>query len=949
MSVSTVYAALNRFLSNGTIDLWTASADPELSPLRGVLGLFGISGPYTVTSASLTQGVDNVTLAGAGVFGPPGDPQGMRFAATDTLIYRQAGGEDGVFTFSIRMRDPGWTFSGFFNPDALPESPRSDPPDIGVMWGPSFLIGLRLDSVVFSGTSLPGASLTLSGLLPDATVFGPYRDLMAPWPLELTGTLIMPLAWSDPPVMTLVARAAGSAGFSIGRQPGLPDGPGALAVNDLGFQLLIRTDLDATAWGRTAFSVLNLIGTVSLGAPPNALIATLTTQVLTSLEEWHLTADFDPRNASIVRGMAQLTTIFGLPALPLPDNFPLIDTFKFRSVELYFTAPLRGIIPTLKYLIVTIGSDIEWTPPVPFVTIHDLGTRWTWGWSEVDTESGGTRTSSTVSGAVFGSFRFGGDGDGEGGDGGGANGGPPSAPGGGGTALVVAANKVDIDVSVSLPELIINGQMRRGDVIPIGGAFRYFFGAPGPDVGNGKQAYISELGFRADPLGQSYSAETAIVFTPDGSEDPATGWEINLVVITVSLHELRFWIEVLAGRVGGGISGELSLGPPAPPADYEAPRLMLSAEYPVQDPETRVGWTFTGHLYQGTSIDLTLLVAQFLGLGPPSPAVPHLTVDRLDIRFTTGTKAYELGGTMSVRWTPELFDTPLRLSAAASIDIARAAGVPPGTPAQGRLRGQLAINRISVEAAMDVGVKEKTYLFKVMFDNVWLQAVTSWRGVAPKRHQAVSLQLGGVTLGDILEYLVNLAAPTIGFELDAPWDVLKRIDLSRFMLTLDPTDNVVEFIYQADVDLGFGHLSKIGVRYTKGGAGKVDLILEGDFLGKSYKGNDALAWDVINDPPPAMPGTGKALVDLRYLGIGQRIVLRNPPASIAASLALRKESMKPVDDPKKLPGREGRVAFSADSQWLIGLDVGLMAGTIDLGLIFNDPVLYRSEERRVGK
>lgn len=937
MSVSTVYAALNSALTGGTIDLWTASANPALPGLRKLLGLFGITSSYMVNNAVLTQGVDNVTLAGSGVFGQPGDPRGMSFAANDTLVYRQPGNEDGVFIFSIGMRDRGWIFSSFFNADALPESQRADPVDLAIGWETSFLVGLRIDAAVFSATSLLDATLTLSGLLPDSALFGPLRDFMAPWPLQLSGPLTMPSSWTDPPVMTLTARAAGNAGFSIGQESGA-GGPSGLALKDLGFELLIRTDLNADDWGRTAFSVLNLIGTVTLGAAPDALIANLTIQVLTALDTWHLNAQFDPKHASVVRGIAQLTTIFGMPAIPLPDNFPLLQTFKFRDVDLYFSAPgKKDLLPTLRFLTVTIASPGEWTPPVPFVTVHGVGTIWTWGWTTVDDKSGQTRTTSNITGSVFGSFRFGS-------GGGGQDASAPGDGGGGGTAIVAAdTSKIDIDVAVSLPDLFIKGQMRKGDVINIGQAFSYFFGAPGPEVkSDGKQAYISRLGFFADPISQSYSAETAIVFSPDG-EDPSIGWSINLVVITVQLHELEFWIKVQAGRVGGGISGVLSLEQGE--QETRSPRLMLSASYPVQNPNSPQGWTFEGHLYEGTSIDLTELVTKFLGLENPPASVPHLMVDRLDIKFTTGTKAYELGGTISVRWTPELFGSTLRISVSASADIFRPPNESADKPTQGRLNALFAINRISIEAAMDVGVDEPTYLFKVMFDNIWLQAVTSWRGKNDParhqtRHQALSLQLGGTTLGDVLEYLVNLAAPTIGFQLDSPWDILKRIDLSRFVLTLDPTDNVVEFIYKADVDLGFGRLSSIGVRYTKGGSGKVDLILEGSFLGKSYEGEDALAWDVVNDPPPAMPGTGTALVDLRYLGIGQRIVLRDPPASVAGTLDLLKEFMKPVDKPDKLPGREGIIAFSADSQWLIGLDIGLMGGTIDLAVIFNDPVLY---------
>jgi hypothetical protein len=955
MSLATVYSALSQGIAGGSIDLWTVSANPGLPGLRGVLELFGIDSSYSLGGAAVAQGLDSVTLTGAGKFGQPGDPGGMRFNVRGTLLYVEDSAGNGVFKLTLAITDPGWVFSDFFNGEALPPSQRAPDPGSTVIWGPSFLVGVRVDSPAFWADSGEGAELHLTGFLVETAVFGPYRDFMRPWPLALSGTLAMPANWSEPPRMTLRAVAAGNSALTIGRQPGIPDGPAALALKDLGFELVIRTDLDERDWGRTAFSVLNLMGTVILGGAETGLSATLTTQVLTAGRLWHLTAEFDPRRASIVRGMAQLTTIFGLPALPLPDNFPLIDTFKFRTVELFFSSPTRKNArnlltpPTLQSLAITIGSDQVWTPPVPFVTIHDVGTRWLWTWTPVYLEDGSDemKTISSISGSVFGTFRFGGD-DGSGGrllpapedrDGGGAApaAGPPETAG---SPAPESAGGVNIGVAVSLPDLFIQGDMKQGDVIPLTQAFTYFFSHPGPPTATGKVANVTALGFSADPIAQVYHAEADIVFTTGQGGPAAPGWDINLVVITVSLELLSFWVDLNSGRVGGGISGVFALDPGASPEDYTKPRLMLRAEYPIRDPEQATGWNFSGFLYPGTSIDLTTLVARFLGLGSAPPSVPHLTVDRLNFAFSTGSKSYALGGTISARWTPEIFDTPLRITAAASIDIARDGGISADLPATGRLSGLFSINRIAIEAAMDVGVAERTYLFRVLFGEIWFQAVTSWRGEQNNRHQAISLQLGGTTLGEILEYLVNLAAPTLGFSLDPPWDVLKRIDLSSFVLTLDPKDNVVEFVFRAEVDLTVAKISTVGVRYTRGGAGKVDLILEGSFLGQKYEGDKALKWDVINEPPPAVPGQGEELVDLRYLGIGQRILLRNPPSTVRETLAQLEQYMKPVDDPKKLPGDTGPVVFSADSQWLIGLDIGIMAGTVDLGFIFNDPVLY---------
>lgn len=921
MSVATVYSALNAAIHNGVIDLWSASAQAALAPLRGVLGLFGIQDSYLLSAASLSQGVDQVTLTGRGTFGQPGDPQGMRFAVHGQLLYTQAGSDTGVFQLSLAINASDWTFSGFFNPACLPDSQGQQEQGLNtVIWTPSFLRDLALEAVVFKADSNPDASLTLSGRLPANDVFAPALAMLAPWPLSLSGTLKMPASWTDIPVMELLARAAGSPALDIGSPAPPGGGPDGLALTNLGLQLLVRDDLDEAKWGRTSFSVVNLIGTASLGQGNGALIANLSTPLLVVGPQWHLTAVFDPEHASIVRGMAQLSTLFGLPALPLPDNFPLLETFKFHEVDLAFTSPENQTIPQLQSLAVTIVSEQEWSPPVPFVTLHDIGTRWVWAWGAIGVDGSALKSTGTVSGSVFGSIRFGEN----------AN----------------TGQKVDIDVSVSLPQLYIEGQMRDGDYIPIGQAFSYFFGADGPAVGGLQSAVVSALGFAADPLAQNYSAQTTVVFGDPSDNAPSVnqGWDIDLVVITLRLEQIGFWIAAQSGKIGGGLNGVFSFFPAAADDDYDSPRLMFSADYPVQDPDAPQGWQFAGGLYAGTVINLSDLVAQFLGLGDAPESLPALTVDRLDVSFSTGDQSYALGGTISARWTPELFGTPLKISAAASIDIARAGNAPADKPASGRLSGEFSINRIGVEVGMDVGVDEPTYLLKVYVDTIWVQAITAWRGdkdsTSNPRHQVISVQLGGTTLGDMLEYLVNLAAPTLGFTLDSPWDVLKRIELSSFVFTLDPTNNLVEFVYKAKVDLGFGSLSAIGVRYTRAGAGKVELILEGSLLGKSYTGDDALAWDVVNDPPPAVPGTGSSLVELRYLGIGQRIRLQNPVDTVAGNLALLKQFMQPVENPNNLPGTSGTIAFSADSQWLIGLDIGLMANTVDLGFLFNDPILY---------
>ena len=944
MAINNVYDALKNAIqrdSQGSqyIDLWTASTTPPsdnpLNPLENVLNLFGITASYRLDSPVLSRSISSVTLTAVGTFGQPGAPTKNLFDIAATLVYTDDPENQDLFSLNFAITGPRWTFSDFFNSDALPWY-RKVIDQNTVDWAACFLIGVPVDSVSFSAQNGIDEMLHFSGLLPEANVFDAYSAIVSPWPLRLTGTLVMPASWTDSPIMTLTALAGAGASMILSGSMPVGQGPNGLSLTGVGLRIACLNGLDQELWGRTSFSVLELVGTLTAGS----LIADLSAPLFSCDNLWCLTAQFREDSAPFLQGMAQLTTLFGMPSLPLPDNFPGMNLFKFRDIELYITLPPKsGDMPTIQFLTVTIGSDETWSPPVPFVTISKLGTRWVWAWSYYKDDNDKNITVSNVTGSIFGSLNFGSEPGGSGTT-------PalpspePSTPSGsaGKTAQMTIADKtVTIDISLALPSLFIGGQMKQGDYIPIGKAFTYFFGNSGPLVGAGN-ANVTALAFNADPIAQTYSANADIYFGDPTIPDPNQGWDINLISMTVTLEMLSFWINVNAGRVGGGISGVFALDKDADPDDYTKPRLMLQTEYPVQDPETPEGWIFSGYLYPGTSIDLTNLVAEFLGLDTPPPSVPHLSVDRLNFMFSTGTKAYQLEGTISARWTPKIFDTHLKISAAASVDIQKAGGEA-ATPT-GTLSGMFSINKISIMASMDVGVAERTYLFKIQFGEIWLQAITSWRGNKENRHQAISVQLGGTTLGDILEYLVNLAAPTLGYSLDSPWDVLKRIELSSFVLTLDPTDNVVEFVFNANVNLGVMKIDTVGVRYTRGGAGKVDLILEGNFFGQDYSGKNALAWDVINEPPPAVPGQGDALVDLRYLGIGQRIMIQDPPDTVSENIALLKKFMLPVTDPQNLPSATDPVAFSADSQWLIGLDIGLMAGTVDLGLIFNDPILY---------
>jgi hypothetical protein len=125
--------------------------------------------------------------------------------------------------------------------------------------------------------------------------------------------------------------------------------------------------------------------------------------------------------------------------------------------------------------------------------------------------------------------------------------------------------------------------------------------------------------------------------------------------------------------------------------------------------------------------------------------------------------------------------------------------------------------------------------------------------------------------------------------------------------------------------------------------------LDAFFLGKSKK----LKWDPINDAPPEIPGQGASVFELRYLGMGQHIAfaqagqvesIKEVMDLLRGAITDREKQLQgdrslSLRNPLETFGDGGVIAFSPESEWLIGLDVSLLK-TLNLTIIFNDPVIY---------
>lgn len=245
-----------------------------------------------------------------------------------------------------------------------------------------------------------------------------------------------------------------------------------------------------------------------------------------------------------------------------------------------------------------------------------------------------------------------------------------------------------------------------------------------------------------------------------------------------------------------------------------------------------------------------------------------------------------------------------------------------------------------------------------------------------------------LTLGDIATFFTSLVDPTIEeYEFEPPWSRLAAIDFGQFLqsIKLVWVQNSVakETSFGVELDIptllaavpgqalaipdeikSFLDITKIGFSYSKNSRNtskkgnnpkRVELSIEGKFLGFRATGDKALRWDPLNDAAPEVPGKGAAVFDIQYLGIGQHVAVNGVEntESIGEIMGLLQGNLddgqvqimadrsKKLENPMALFGAQGGgpVRFNAESQILVGAEMTLLR-TVLLRVIFNDPLVY---------
>lgn len=387
----------------------------------------------------------------------------------------------------------------------------------------------------------------------------------------------------------------------------------------------------------------------------------------------------------------------------------------------------------------------------------------------------------------------------------------------------------------------------------------------------------------------------------------------------ISLEEIVADVEIgpsgqhfhIDGVIGFGNRGE---------EDYFA--FLLGADY-------KEGWLFQGALRTG-EVNIGKLLEKMFRVNVFSDVLFQVVLDGFEVEYNTSTGGFSLMASFYTSWFTVLGITP-KLGGRILLKKEK--------KEQAQLYGaalaylDIEIFRILVQVN-DFYAENPSYLFRLEFQKLYLQAVYEKKS----EDEILTITMGGITLGGLIEELVQLLNPNAKFSLPSPWEVLKKIELSRFSLVLNTTRKTATFLYQVDLNIpGLMEIRKVGIKYgKKGEKGCIDIVLTGRLLNLEYTEDEPLSWDILDEKPPQNTAVGETKLEIYYVGLGQHLDIGSVIASdsIIEALDLLKQQITGTE-----AGELPDVGYSEETNWLFGVDFKI-SDMFRFGMVLNDPALY---------
>lgn len=356
--------------------------------------------------------------------------------------------------------------------------------------------------------------------------------------------------------------------------------------------------------------------------------------------------------------------------------------------------------------------------------------------------------------------------------------------------------------------------------------------------------------------------------------------------------------------------------------------------------------------------------------------------------FLDNTKQYGFIGRVS--WRPDIkfwSDDPEPLNIEASLDLRKLSGEPITGDIRGMIQAPIEgleflsfgaclrlekrlVNNQEVKDAKGKPIVDKKIFFQIQIGKVIFEAAFN---KADKDLLELEFGVGvergeQLTLGEVITFFASLVDPSIDeYEFDPPWDFISRFDLGsllnliklKFTFNKRTKAKTFAFTYttkRGDIptELAFLKSASITLEFTTSPQQKRKVSLSFAGEGVGFDKGKPLNWDLVDGKPALMPGKQGPLFELRYLGLGQHVAftqaaqvnsVKDVMDALRGTLEANHAKLKAdrglsLGSPQKsFLGAGSPIAFSAESEWLIGLDVSLMR-MLNLSLIFNDPNVY---------
>jgi LysM repeat protein len=470
------------------------------------------------------------------------------------------------------------------------------------------------------------------------------------------------------------------------------------------------------------------------------------------------------------------------------------------------------------------------------------------------------------------------------------------------------ANFYPITIEVLLPDVEISAFLIPGYTIPLADVIEHY----GFDLPPGFELDITELSMVANPSYRTFDfvldleGEVQLIKVSDDVQLTLTGISTEL-----SLSQVGFACQFIGYANFAGV------------VDFALLARKEAGE--------GAGWTFGGAITHEFS------VGELIGKVTGWTSVPGFLNDMSVTVFavTYQTARGEMSLDAGLRWLFKDANVQIDLLFSLASSAVAAAG---GKTYRGSLAGRFKFLNMQLELGYAFDQARHTNTYSLKFGEL----MVSYSNPDTQGKKVLLINFGNVTLGDIVSYLIKLADPAASSSLSAPWSALNSISLSNLSIIVNFTDNFIQVSYAAKVNLGFISIDNIGLRYYRNyGQGRVEFLLSGEFLGQSYGKENPLAWNALGGQPPAVPGAGNKLLDLRYVGIGQHVTLdATGLTTVKAVIDAMRKTVVPLSDTAKNPlDQVGGLRFDSGANWMFGASFTLLQ-TFAVNAVFLDPVVY---------